>query len=436
MTHLLTCDGKLWRALVLAAAISFAPTTESRACTTAVISGKATVDGRPLLWKNRDTTTGLHNEVALLEGGQFQAIAVVNAGQRGSIWMGVNEAGFCIENSVSRDLAIDEQVKGPGNGSFMKNALETCRTVADFEKLLEETNVSGRLTVANFGVIDAEGGAILFETGPKTYVKFDANDPEVAPKGYVVRSNFATTAQGLDANPAPEQLKDLYSGERYLRACSLLDSHGDKGITLSHLVRNCTRDLCDSRLSPLPGSVNGPEGSLPEVIDTANTISRTTTVSAAVFHGVRPGEDPALTTMWTMLGDPKFSIAVPCWVAAGVADPLANAKGGEIGEIAISMRDWSLTPERDGIFSEALPGIWEDLFVAEDKFLSVIAAAKDGWAKEGFTKDQLTTLHNRAAGAAMQAMEQELVEMKEAALKLESPPAPTFEENLVPAAAQ
>ncbi len=66
--------------------------------------------------------------------------------------------------------------KGVGNGGLMKRALETCKTVADFEALLEATNATGRSTTANYGVIDALGGAAMFETGPNTFSKFDAND--------------------------------------------------------------------------------------------------------------------------------------------------------------------------------------------------------------------------------------------------------------------
>ena len=58
------------------------------ACTTAVISGKVTHDGRPILWKNRDTSFR-HNELVLLEEGRYRALAVVNAGSRKSVWMGV-----------------------------------------------------------------------------------------------------------------------------------------------------------------------------------------------------------------------------------------------------------------------------------------------------------------------------------------------------------
>ncbi|PQO44182.1 carcinine hydrolase/isopenicillin-N N-acyltransferase family protein [Blastopirellula marina] len=399
---------------------------DGRACTTAVISGKATVDGRPILWKNRDTTSSIHNEVAMFDDGKYKAIGVINAGNRGSIWMGVNEAGLCIENSVSRDLKLEGKQSGPGNGGFIKKALQTCATVADVVKLLEETNKTGRVTVANFGVIDAQGGAALFETGPKSYRMFDANDPAVAPHGYVVRSNFSTTAHNLDANPSPEDLGEIYSADRYLRACSLMKLDGDAKLSVEHLVRRCTRDMAQADM-PFPGTVNAAGGTLPKTIGTKNTISRTTTVSAAVFHGVLPGEDPALTTMWTILGDPKFSIAVPCWVAGGVADELEDEKGGELGEIAISMRDWNMTPDKDGVYTHALPGIWNDLWAAEDKLLADTQKVKQSWAKRKVVPAVVARYHAEAAKRAMQAMEKEFLESKAAALAVPQPAIPQFD---------
>lgn len=397
------------------------------ACTTAVISGKATIDGRPILWKNRDTSDALHNEVAVIEGGKYKAVAVVNAGSRKTVWMGVNEVGFCIENSLSRDLAVKGAKKGPGNGTLMRMALQTCATVEDFRKLLEETNESGRSTVANFGVIDAQGGAALFETSPTAFKFFDANDPKIAPHGYIVRANFATTGQKLGANPKPSELTEIYSSDRFLCACRTLEScREDQQISLREVVRNCARDLSDPQGNPYPGSVNGPAGSLPEIVSTKNTISRTTTVSAAVFHGVKPGEDPKLTTMWAMLGDPKFSIAVPSFPIGAVADDLSDDRGGEIGEIAISIRDWNMTQDKEAIVTAAMPGIWDDLWKVEDLLLEKTQSEKERWAKEGVKPSEIKFLQDKAAEAAMKAMQQELIEAKEAALSQPAPPAPDF----------
>ncbi len=334
------------------------PKTTALACTTAVISGKATRDGRPLLWKNRDAPN-FRNELVFIEDGRYKVLAVVNAGARQSIWMGVNSAGLCIENSVTNDLAFPKTAKGLGNGSFMLKVLRDCATVADVEKLLEETNQSGRSTAANFGVIDAEGGAVLFETARASYRKFDANDPLVAPHGFVVRSNFSITGKNaalksegatgptLNDHPSRADLADVYSAERYFRARELLQepfkSHDDQKngpLDVRYLLRHVARDLADAAGTPCAGSVNSPEEELPPFIETKNTISRTTTVSFVVFHGVKPGENPLLTTMWAGLGDPKFTIAVPCWVGMRQVsvDLRGEKEGGPVGVAARQLR--------------------------------------------------------------------------------------------------
>lgn len=399
------------------------------ACTTAVISGRATIDGRPILWKNRDTSSR-RNEVAFIEGGELRAIAVVNAGSRSSAWMGVNEAGFCIENSVSRDLKIEEKTSGPGNGGFMKLALQTCRTVEEFRQLLEKTNTSGRSTVSNYGVIDANGGAALFETGPKSYIMFDANDPDIAPDGFLVRSNFATTAQGLSSQPTLEELsgKTIVSADRFSQACTLLGSPDEAGISIEYMIRNVCRDLSDAPGAPVCGSVNDPSGKLPEIINADSMISRTTTVSAAVFHGVKAGEDPLMTTMWAFLGDPKFSIAVPCWTSmSDIAPPLIGETEAPIGAIANTMRGWSFVDGGNGVDSTVLTGIWSDVWKVEDQILSATAKARSKWESKGVNPNDMNAVHMESARRSYQAMLTELRQLKNAALTIKTPAPPKFE---------
>lgn len=401
------------RLLLLAALLYPLP---GSACTTAVVSGKATADGRPLLWKNRDSPNR-HNEVVIFADGKFRVLAVVNAGKRDSVWMGVNEAGFCIENSLSRDLTVPKGATGPGNGHLMKLALQTCETVGDFRRLLEETNRTGRTTNSNFGVIDARGGAALFETGPTSYVMFDANDPQVAPQGYVIRANFATTAHSLPARPTSEQLEGMYSAERYLRAETLFTQAPAGKLTHGYILRHLARDLCDGSGQPCRGTVNNPAGELPPEILTDTTISRTTTVSAAVFHGVKPGENPALTTMWTMLGDPKFTVAVPCWVGMqDVADDLENDLGAELGEIALTLRGWSMNSAENGVDTAGLTGIWGDLWKLEDELQGDVDRLRERWQLEPPTTQALTETHRQWTERAMTAMEQELRQARDAAL--------------------
>lgn len=387
-------------AIVLAAvlAATFIVPASGRACTTGVVSGKATADGRPILWKNRDTSKR-NNQVVLLKGSKFRYLGVVDASSTGSVWMGVNEAGFCIENSVVRDLPGGNK-SGPGNGPFMKRALATCATVEEFEELLKSTNHNGRTTKSNFGVIDAQGGAAIFEASHKSYEKFDANDPETAPHGYVVRSNFSMTdPNGQAIVEGRKTPADLYSGDRYLRADALFADAAKKGeFDFRYVVRNCCRDLADGDGEPFCRTVNGPaDGLLPDVIDTKSTICRRSTVSAAVFHGVKPSEDPLLTTMWVILGEPAFSAAVPSWVAAGkVADPLRGEKRSPICTLAIELRDANYAGE-DKLETCRLMDVWESLWPLEDELFDETTAALERWRRQMPASEEMRRHHESAA---------------------------------------
>ncbi len=78
-----------------------------------------------------------------------------------------------------------------------------------------------------------------------------------------------------------------------------------------------------------------------------------------------------------MLGDPKYTIAVPCWVTGQpIADPLEDRSGGELGEIARTLRDWSLTRDPNAIDTSILPGIWKDLWQLEDKTMQQVTAMR------------------------------------------------------------
>ena len=67
----------------------------------AVISGKATPDGRCLLCKNRDTSV-VANKMAYLQGEKFGFIALIDAKDTkfDNAWAGINSEGFAIMNSA------------------------------------------------------------------------------------------------------------------------------------------------------------------------------------------------------------------------------------------------------------------------------------------------------------------------------------------------
>ncbi len=284
-------------------------------CTTAVISGRAAAGGRPLLWKNRDTSAG-NNKVLFFgpKGKSLAFLGLVTAGkgERTRVWAGINQAGFAVMNSASDDLDGEDKDL---EGEFMKAALERCRSVEDFAGILERTDGPGRETNADFGVIDARGGAAFFETGCHRHRRFDAADPAEAPLGVLVRANFAFSGTGMGSGFG-----------RYERARRLLEGAASQGILDGRfLLARVARDLFTFLRDPYPlrrGALLGP-------VETRVTICRRSTKAAALFRGVKKGEDPARACFWVVLGNPCSSVAVPLFVKAGPPPALVSGEPGK-----------------------------------------------------------------------------------------------------------
>ncbi|MFO7915787.1 MAG: hypothetical protein R6U43_08840 [Candidatus Krumholzibacteriales bacterium] len=275
-------------------------------CTSAVISGRATPDGRPILWKHRDSSCP-RNAVRHFRGERYSFTGIVNADSTYSsqIWIGTNEVGFSIMNTASYNLLSEQDYKGEMDmeGLFMAEALGNCSTVDDFEEMLKSTNGS-RGVEANFGVIDAGGGAAYFEAGPLEYVKYDAADPGEAPAGYLIRTNFSFAG-------------DSTEGYGYIRYRTISDlfmrEYFEEGnISVEFIILEATRCLKHSLLEvdlydhPLPAD-SGDRRMIP----LNDYIPRSSSVSSMVVQGIKPGEDPDLVVMWTIPGFPLVTPVFP-----------------------------------------------------------------------------------------------------------------------------
>lgn len=275
------------------------------ACTTAVISGKATPDGRPLLWKNRDADD-LHNQVVRCTDGRYAYVGVVNQRDAAGldIWAGINEKGFALMNSAT--FCLDKGKETQGEGRFMKLALQTCATVEEFQQLLTATNATGRDVAANFGVIDAAGGACYFETGKNSFKRYDANDPACAPDGWIVRANSS-----LSGNP--RKWVGILRGERGNELVQSLCKA--RRLTARNLLAEISRDTANVRIGSYPADSSKRPAT--DFAYTGDSLCRWDTASVALFEGVRPGENPLLSTAWFILGQPVTGAACPVWVASG-----------------------------------------------------------------------------------------------------------------------
>jgi len=184
--------------------------------------------------------------------------------------------------------------------------------------------------------------------------------------------------------------------------------HADGGISHIDILRTQMRDFSDGDSQPIEvpfaGSISGgPEGYIP----TGVSICRTSTVSATLFHGIRPGEPAITSTMWTLLGQPALSVTIPLWAVGGVppetngpataplCDESNRLRGIIFGER--SLRNYINTRAlRDGRGG----GLWSVTFAAEDSIFTATDALLDGWRQGSHSRDSMLESEHALANYA------------------------------------
>ena len=172
----------------------FALCAESLACTSAIVTAQRSSEGVPLLWKHRDSKSG-DTRVEYFTGGKYNYTAIVtNKVGSNAAYAGINETGFGIINTATRNLQaspIEEQKACPrkevGWNSMWHYALRNCATVDEFEEFIRSTKRKHKFGT-NFAVADASGAVAYFEIGDLYYHRYDATDRK---EGFDVRSNFS-----------------------------------------------------------------------------------------------------------------------------------------------------------------------------------------------------------------------------------------------------
>ena len=371
----------------------------AHACTTAVVSGKFTVDGRPLLLKHRDTWA-INNKIVVFTDGQYTYTGLVNSKdtKNKSIWIGYNDQGFAIMNSASYNLNNDTIKQSGYEGRLMKLALQTCRTIDDFEKLLKGLDQPLKLE-ANFGVIDGLGGAAIFEVGNFSFTKFDANDPTVAPYGYLIRTNHSLTGE-------------LGKGGGYIRystAESVFTEairNGDFSAQtiLQDLSRNLSNPLIKTDLNDYD---NLPENT-PTYVPFMDYVPRPGTSSSVIVEGVKKNENPALMTMWSVLGWPVSSVVIPIWLRPEVSLPNivhyeAAIKDAPLCNLALQLKKrafsytWGYSSKYyvdiNAIVNADHTGIWQVIEPFEDQIFEKAHTLLTQWRKEEVNDNEMKAFY-------------------------------------------
>ena len=269
--------------------------SSSWACTSFIISGKATPSGRPMMFKNRDTDE-LNNRIAHFQGDQYAFMGLVNAPSLdGEVWAGMNEAGLCIMNTASYNLREDQlDCQMDREGEFMYHVLGQCANIQEFENWLE-TYPQPWGVEANFGIIDAQGGAAYYEINNHRWIKYDVNDEA---NGYRVVTNFSFAGR----------YEDYEGWERYQTATAIMQEKfsREKEMTaidaINYFSRTYRHEVLQLNYSP----VNTPEYAVDQ-----DFIPRRITSAVVCFEGVMAGDKPLHTVMWTALGYPASAVAVP-----------------------------------------------------------------------------------------------------------------------------
>lgn len=287
-------------------------------CTIVAVSGRATIDGRPLLLKNRDSGTW-DIQIKSGQGSKYMYLCQCKVPD-GSAYSGYNEAGFSIINSNSLNLASSDYKK---NAYIMQLALEHCATIDEFESLLDSLQKPMSVR-SNYGVMDAKGHVAIFEVGAYNYSRFDADETE---NGYLIRSNFSFSPISSEVD-----LPSQYSYNRYKIASTYLEklyrvngfiAKEDLLHLTRYLVNSMEENLCD--IAPFDENVCTPIN-----FSDNDYIPRYASTSMMVIQGVLPNESPDMTVAWTMLGPPLTSVTVPYLITPQRFLP-QKAKVGEDG---------------------------------------------------------------------------------------------------------
>ncbi|MCH5225620.1 MAG: hypothetical protein J1D77_06445 [Muribaculaceae bacterium] len=287
------------------------------ACTSAIIGADMNPYGRPLLWKNRDTSA-FDNKIEYVEGknGEFSFVGLYNAKDSllQEVWMGMNDHGFAVMNTASYNIKDDDvpQKEMDKEGLVMSRALRVCRTVDDFANLLD-TLPRPMGVEANFGAIDAYGNGAYFETNNHSFTRFNIED---APNHVLVRTNYSHSGRDNEG----------FGFIREANAETLLEPYiAEKNVSPEVLTEVLSRSFFHSLLGK---DFSRNEGRW--VVD-QDFIPRYTSTATVVVEGCPPlSPEETLNPeylkeqyiMWTGLGYPPCAEIYPVWCSPEGVDPV------------------------------------------------------------------------------------------------------------------
>jgi hypothetical protein len=152
------------------------------------------------------------------------------------------------------------------------------------------------------------------------------------------------------------------------------------------------RDFSDADSEPIPVPYPGqwytnyPEGYIPTNV----SICRNTSVSTSVIQGILGDEDPGLTTLWTILGNPAASIALPFWPVGGTPSLVNGSATAPLCDLSRTIYDSLYDCTVCGycidtykLIDEDGQGLWPCFFSEEDIIMDSALSQMETWRAMG-----------------------------------------------------
>lgn len=288
--------------------------------TIGIATGKKTVDGRPLLFKNKDQTDDYPSDINYYHGGveNYSYVFQQNNGQDHTrARMGINSVGFGIVYSDSENL--DGADIGPSGSQLTAIALKTCATISEFRNLLIDTN-GARTAHNHFAVIDSTGQGSMFEVDGYSYIEI----PIIDSIGVMANTAKYHPNRGAAALGST-------SPEREARAIYLLSNCSSDGLDYKYFVNEIIKDYCktqeDEDKMPVGQYLTNP------------VLSRYKTSAGCVIKGMINGDDPIYSNiMWIALSEPALTIAFPLFGNVNLVPNFIRSNSAEDGMAGSSDR--------------------------------------------------------------------------------------------------
>lgn len=325
------------------------------------VVGAGAAGGRPVLWSMRDGGSE-DLVVQTLADGAVPYFAWCEAGHPERVHGGANVAGLGV---VAVLVAVDGLAEADARlAALLQEALRSCRTLAELEVLLQKGDADGRGFAANIAVLDAAGGAAMFDVQPTTWARADAT---VADRGFLVRDG----RMPVSSLPA--------DGRRAL-AEAACRSPGVTELSARMVLQRVLRDV-----TPPTGAPRSPAGRL----DTRALVHRQSTTGALVVQGVANGENSAWTQMWVALGQPLCTTAMPLFPAAGaVPRPVAGdprsalaAESQRLQQLLYVAEDGDEAKDRRWLRTDLLAPLRRALLYHEAETFALLDEALANWRK-------------------------------------------------------